>query len=123
MAQAKIYYDKLRYLGFIDLEARGYCYATTPGGALQPFDEIYESVGFQKIIQARQEFIARQKTKGLTGKQISDGIEFEYRLRQEESPHSLLKDEYRPNAKPRLDFDEGIKRSQLRKSRKNNYKS
>lgn len=112
MAQAKIYQDKLHYLGFCEDESYKFSHATTPSGELQPFDEIFASKGFQKIIQARQELIARNKKKGFTGAQIAAGIEYEYKLSHEKSPFSLLKDEYRPNPKPRLDFNEGMRHVQ-----------
>ena len=122
---ARKYVNILTAVGFIEEEAREFAYATTPSGELQDFDAIYNSVGFQKIVSERQSWIRRQKDKGLTGKQIEESIRLTYKIRKEESPHSLLKDEYRPSPKPRLDFNDGVRRmKQLdRQSRKYNYKS
>lgn len=122
---ARKYVNILTAVGFIEEEAREFAYATTPSGELQDFNAIYNSAGFQKIVSERQNWIRRQKDKGLTGKQIEESIRLTYKMRKEESPHSLLKDEYRPNPKPRLDFNAGVRRMKRldKQSRKYNYKS
>lgn len=76
---------------------------------------------FNKTLVSRQEWIERQRAKGLSRDQISSSIKLTYDIRSEITPYSLLKDEYRPTPKPRLDFNAGLAKMRA-EEKKYNYK-
>lgn len=85
------------------------------------FDNDKYAESFDKMIAERIKFIDRQRAKGYSRDDIRKSIKIEYEMRRAESPYSLLKDEYRPNPKPRLDFNEGV-RKMRNEEKKYNYK-